>query len=191
MRITINSEDFFVFKDVFYSRTSYYIKESNGIVGKYFEKNKKSRNQETQKLIDIIVSSPKTPELKKAPAVVTVSLEEQLEELKNYLKKYFKIEMDERNRFFFKTKKTRSATNKNGFFYFQNYEETTFVKWDDIINLYNSNDHININNVYLKKLYMRIPSFKEHYEKKYVYLTLSRKNNHFSIFNNQLVTLPE
>ena len=184
MRIVIEKKEYFIFKNCFYSSPNIYYKKNNTIIEKYLKKENKSNN----KIIDMIIKSTSIPKINKEPEIISISVEDQLNELKLFLKYYFNVEMDERNRFFYK--KTKTIIKESETFLFKEIDEVIFLNWKDIINLYNANNVNFINNKYLKDKYENIPTLEEKYMKKYVILNLKKSKKGFFIENKYLITYP-
>lgn len=208
MRVILNGIEFYVFKDIFYKQpTYYYNRQDTTLADKFFVHETFRVSEENKQMLDIITSSSKVPELVQAPIVTTANKEEQIEELRNYLKAHFSIEMDECNRFFAKVKVSRKSKSKKSIFGLKNVIKTIYFSFEEVIQLYykpHSNFGISFNesdnaaNDLSKAAYinskLRVMNSLLKIEKKFVYLGLkrtSKKYGYFILDNPTVVTLPK
>lgn len=204
MRIILNNTEFFVFKELYYFQNRsvfYYQNQHTTLVDKYFNKNTPYRlSASTVQILDTLIKSPIIPELIQEPKVVNCSLYEQLDELKGFLSTYFKIFIDDRNRFYQINKKMGGfkRNKKNGMLKIEKDKNiVTYYSWQDMIQLYNNSysSIVNFNtieNKNLVRLYKNIPFLDNGltYRKKFQYLNLKRTKKGFKIDSDVLVTLP-
>ena len=209
MRIIIEEEEFFVFKNIIYNKSIYYYNnEKTTLVDKFFSLSQFRKSDTAVKVLTIIISSPLIEDLTKEPAVVKVSYIEQMEELQSFLLKHFDIHMD--YDFNFYTWTTRYSRNKNKNALFNKYDKKIkiFFSWKQVLSLYNdktglgANDFETINYEENIDNYTKYKHIKEKRRKmknsttnlkKYVYLNLKKKRKGkrgFFIDRESLVSLP-
>jgi hypothetical protein len=106
MRILINNQEFYIFKNLHYREANYYY-TNKGLSAKFFTQDSYNLSNNTLKILNMLKASPLAPVLTSVPEEQKATLEEQLIELQNYLDIHFKIKMDDRNRFYMTKKASR------------------------------------------------------------------------------------
>lgn len=202
MRIIINSQEFYIFKDLFYRRPIYYYNNENtSLADKYFEFSDFRLDDNTKKIVHMLMNSTEAPELIQKPTEIKVSKEEQYEELKSFLKDNFDIIEDERGRFYGETSIYVKNKNKHAFFSSYRKKKRIFFSWEEVLQLYNTSiKYIQIkdisNNKKLSKktfIMTKVSSINRqgNLKKKYVYINVKKTKKRGIICDSEtVVTLP-
>lgn len=209
MRIVLNNQEFFVFKNIIYRKSQYYYNNADTtLADKFFSTSLYRVNTDSIKILELLSSSTKITTLHSKPEVVQVGYISQMEELQTFLKENFEIEMD--YDFNFYAWSTRNSKNKNKKSLFKNYNKKIkiFFSWQQVLSLYN--DHSGIGTYdfnstktiddqakteFLKKKRLKINNLTNNI-KKYVYLNLKKKKSTkngkrgFFIESDKLVRIP-
>lgn len=201
MRIIINSQEFYIFKDLFYRRPIYYYNnEKTSLAEKYFEFSDFKLDNNTKKIVHMLINSTEAPELIQKPKEVKVSKEDQYKELKSFLKDNFYIIEDERGRFYGETFIYVKNKNKHNFFSSYRKKKKIFFSWEEVLQLYNTSPkYIQIKDISNKKLSKKTFIMKKvslinrqgNLKKKYVYVNLKKTKKRGVICDSEtVVTLP-
>ena len=137
-------------------------------------------------IINALIASPEMPEMISAPIEVKVSLDEQFEDLINFLETDYNIHMDDRNRFYANVQLPAFNKKKN-MFGSTGRNVTIFFSWQEILGAYNEDIGMINGNQYLSDHYQHIkqPS------KSFVYVDIKRlKSNGFGLGSGTTVTMP-
>lgn len=208
MRIVLSNQEFFVFKDVVFGKSTYYNKnKTTTIVDKFFTKNLLRLSDSSLNILSLLESSTKIENLSNPPSLVNVSYTEQMDELQTFLSEHFDIKIDENFNFYAWT--TRNSVNKNKNAFFKHYSKKIkiYFSWNQVLGLYNdfsglglydfkSNETIDnkTKTDYLINKRKKIRSSTKNL-KKYAYLNLKKSRNTknkrgFFIEGEELISLP-
>lgn len=199
MRIFLDNEELFVYKDCFFQRSQpYFYFASYGkntlvdkhFVGKDSYTHKRSKNFDS--IVNLLMSHPDTPELKMPPMVVKANLQEQLNEFLRYWEESLGIKMDEHGRFYRTIMKKKQMKRKNPDDLFppfpKNVKSIEYFGFNELLSAYNTPARV----FYEQKTEReRMLSTKPSYGcKRYACLSLLRTKKGFKITSDIVVRYP-
>jgi len=211
MRIVLGNQEFFVFKDKVFGKSTYYYNNAQStLADKYFTKNLGRIPASSVEILELLESSTKIESLLNPPSVVNVSYIAQMDEIQTFLSDHFDIKIDGDFNFYAWT--TRRSIDKNKRSFFKHYYKKIkiYFSWDQVLGLYNDCSGLGVYDFncnqtiddetkteYLKKKRRSMKDSTKNL-KKYAYLTLkksrntkNRKNKRgFFIDGEALVSLP-
>lgn len=211
MRIVLSNQEFFVFKEnVFGKSTYYYNNAQSTLADKYFTKRLGRLPASSLEILELLESSTKIEKLSNPPSVVNVPYLAQIDEIQTFLSDHFDIKMDEDFNFYAWAERRSVDKNKRAFFKHYSKKIKIYFSWDQVLGLYNdcsglglydykSNQTIDdeTKTEYLKTKRRRMRDSTKNI-KKYAYLTLKRGRNTkgrknkrgFFIDGEKLVSIP-
>jgi hypothetical protein len=202
MRLFLNNTEFYVFKGTFFKRPIWYYNNSNTtLADKFFAPDSYLVSKDVMNFIDIFISSDKAPELVSKSKEVSASIEEQITDLKTFLKYHFDIEVDEKERFY--TYINIHKKTKHGFV---SKKKKMFFSFEEAIQIYSmphhhfsicfKEDDKNLNMKKQKYVEKKLKTLNNSFEmkKKYVYITVKRTSKKYGTYildNPTVVTIPQ